>query len=418
MTDSPAATASLPRWKLLLFWAILVGLVALVLEGTSRLYLKLFRGFDGQHLLEYEFDPYKNILPTRNYRDTRGIQHNSVGFRRSSEVSIEKPAGTYRIFIMGGSTAYGVGGQWTHLQREFQVIRNEQTIDANLQKELNAALPGRKIEVINAAITSTWSHHHLIYLNQTILKYRPDMVIFIDGFNDYYFVDKGHDQFASYAYQEQSNGIMGDPTIASLIQANAWWFYRKSAFGYVTIRALRDLKTAVKTMISRATRPAMVVPDALAGLHDVFPRNALKMVERNVMLVRNEGATPVLVLQPMLILERDRSGMPEIEKKLFDFDVQSLLPNYESFIHQAVPWVSDTARKVVEGKGGVFMDATGIFHDAQGQIFTDYVHLTPHANELVAHFIAGRILPIISGAATPSTPGPTSPRTSVARPVR
>jgi hypothetical protein len=136
------------------------------------------------------------------------------------------------------------------------------------------------------------------------------------------------------------------------------------------------------------------------------------------MLVRNEGATPVLVLQPMLILERDRSGMPEIEKKLFDFDVQSLLPNYESFIHQAVPWVSDTARKVVEGKGGVFMDATGIFHDAQGQIFTDYVHLTPHANELVAHFIARRILPIISGAATPSTPGPTSPRTSVARPVR
>lgn len=418
MPDTPATTTSLPRWKLLLFWTILVGLVLVVLEGTSRLYLKLFRGFDGQHLLEYEFDPYKNILPTRNYRDTRGIQHNAVGFRRSSEVPIEKPSGTYRIFVMGGSTAYGVGGQWTHLQRDFEVIKNDETIDAYLERELNASLPGRKIEVINAAITSTWSHHHLIYLNQTILKYHPDMVVFLDGFNDYYFVDKGHDQFASYAYQEQSNGIMGDPTIASLIQANAWWFYRKSAFAYITIRALRDLKTAFKTAISRATRPAMVVSDAMAGLHEVFPRNALKMVERNVMLVRNEGGTPVLVLQPMLIMERDRPGMPEMEKKLFDFDVESLLPNYESFIHQAVPWVSDTVRSVVEKHGGVFLDGTGIFHDAQGQIFTDYVHLTPHANQLVAHFIAGRILPIIAGQPSASISAPTPPRTSVARPVR
>jgi hypothetical protein len=142
------------------------------------------------------------------------------------------------------------------------------------------------------------------------------------------------------------------------------------------------------------------------------------MVERNVMLVQNEGATPVLVLQPMLIMERDRPGMPEMEKTLFDFDVKSLLPNYESFIHQAVPWVSDTVRSVVEKHGGIFMDGTGIFHDAQGQIFTDYVHLTPHANQLVAHFIAGRILPIIAGEPSASAPAPTRPRTSVARPVR
>ena len=220
-------------------------MVFAVLELIAGLYLRVTRGYDGTHLYEFEFDPYKNILPARNFVDTRGVRHNSVGFRRSSEVSRTKPPNTYRVFLMGGSTAYGTGGLWPHLQREFAVLTNEETIDAYLERLLTEALPGTRVEVINAAITSTWTHHHLIYLNQTLLGYDPDMVLFLDGYNDFYHVGQDHDQFGSFLYTTQASGIMGEPTLGALARANGWWLYRKSALAYVSIRALRTLKLVV-----------------------------------------------------------------------------------------------------------------------------------------------------------------------------
>ena len=75
--------------------------------------------------------------------------------------------------------------------------------------------------MINAAITSTWTHHHLIYLNQRILRYDPDMILFMDGFNDFFKSEPDHDQFATYSYGMPSRVIMGEPTLYSLAYANA-----------------------------------------------------------------------------------------------------------------------------------------------------------------------------------------------------
>lgn len=386
------ASRHLPRWKKLLFSVLLLLGVIGVLEVSAIWYLKLFRGYDGVHLLQYEFDPYKNILPTRNYVDTRGIRHNSQGFRRSTEVLVKKPEKTYRIFLMGASTAYGLGGLWPHLQREYAVIDNSKTIDAFLERSLNEAFPDLNLEVVNAAITSTWTHHHLIYLNQTILRFDPDMLIFIDGFNDFYFWNKGHDQFADYAYDEHSRILMGEPTLHSLAYVNLWWLFRKSALVHVTFRTLRELKRSLQ---SRPAAPPIDVKTSMRGFKYVFRNNALKMIQRTAMILREEDVRAVFVLQPMLILDRGRTLMPDIERKLFEFNVQSWQPNYEAFIHRAVEFVRQEENQVVQRYGGQFIDATGIYRQAQGQIFTDYAHLTPNGNRLLADHIAARIIPMI-----------------------
>lgn len=386
-------TPRLPAWKTALFLFILLGAGAAILEGLAHLYLKLFRGYDGTHLIQYEFDPYKNILPTPNYVDTRGIQHNSVGFRRSSEVTVEPPPNTYRVFLMGASTAYGLGGLWPHLQRDFEVIDNRHTIDAYLERDLRAAFPGMNVEVINAAITSTWTHHHLIYLNQKILRYQPDMIVFLDGFNDFYHTTPGHDQFAAYAYGEQSHRIMGPPTLTSLAFQNFWWFYRKSALVHLVTREARKLGGLFS---GRGERTPIDPDEQLQRLQEIFPANALTMVHRYTMITRDAGVLPVVVHQPMLILEGHRAAsMVEIEKKLFDFNVASYVPNYDKFALKAAPWVVDTTRAVVEQSGGTFIDATNIYGGETQQIFTDYAHLTPRGNEVLAKYIEGVIGPMI-----------------------
>ena len=45
----------------------------------------------------------------------------------------------------------------------------------------------RKVEIINAAVAGYHTFHHLIYLNEILYEYEPDLVIFLDGHNDFYF---------------------------------------------------------------------------------------------------------------------------------------------------------------------------------------------------------------------------------------
>jgi hypothetical protein len=392
MTAPSPAPGTQPRWKRLLFALFLASAVYTVLELAAIWYLKTFRGYDGQHLYEYVFDQYKNILPAPNYADTRGIQHNAQGFRRSSDVAQHKPPGTYRIFLMGGSTAYGLGGLWTHIESRYPVIPNSETIDAFLERELTARLSGRRVEVINAAITSTWTHHELIYINQTILSYQPDMILFLDGFNDYFFRNEDHDEFADYAYGMPARVILGDPTLKSLAYGGGWWLFRKNALATVTGRALRTLSL----LLSRQPRQAPIdVPQALAGLHDVFPRSALRMHHRIGLILRDEGVRAVFMLQPLLILERGHKPLTPVEQRLFDFNVTSDRPNAEAFMHAAVPFVREEEQHMAYELGATYLDLTGIYGATREQVYLDYCHLTAHGNAILARYVADHVISLI-----------------------
>ena len=388
-TPTPQTTPSkMGRRKLAVFWVILFVLLATLFEVSANIGLRILRGYDGEHLYQYVYDPYKNILPTPNFVDTRGVRHNSVGFRRSSEVAVEKPDSTYRIFLMGASTAYGLGSLWTHIQPEYELLDDSETIDAYLEALLNDSLPGH-VEVINAAITSTWTHHHLIYLNQTILGYDPDMVLFLDGFNDFFRVERNHDQFATYAYGQPVRVIMGEPTMYSLIYQNAWWLFRKSAAAHVTSRGLQTVYQAVRPV--RIQGP-MDVDAVMDGFTRSFPATALKMHQRSGLILRTEGVHAVFMLQPLLILERNRPGMTPIERDLFNFNVASYRPDWEEFMHRAVAFVREKEQAMADSVGATFLDVSQPFNGVQDQVYTDYAHLTPLGNRLLAERIAATIL--------------------------
>lgn len=393
MADFNDTRPRLPAWKRVLFSGVLLLVVLGSLEGIAQIYLRVARGYSGGSFLQYEFDPYKNIRPTPNWVDTRGVTHDAQGFRRIEDVEQTKPPGTYRIFLMGGSTAYGTGGLWPHIQTDYAVLDNSETIDAFLESILNEELPYEHVEVINAAIPSVWTHHHLIYLNQTILRYDPDMILFLDGLNDHFYYNRSHDQFADYAYNEASHVIMGPPTFYALARMNAWWLFRKSAFAQVSFRALQGLGTV---LAGSSTPEPVQVDQALVDLQWVFERNALKMIERNALILQHEGVRALFMLQPMLILERDRlDHMPEIERRLFEFDVAAREGNYEEFTKRATPIIAQMIQERVEPLGGRFLDLTGIFTDQEGQMYTDYAHLTPEANRILAERMAEEVVDML-----------------------
>src|SRR5262249_3478246 len=275
----------------------LMGLICLVVfELSAYMYMRLFTGYDGAHLMSYEFDDYKNIRLTPGYRNTRGVIHNGQGFRRSTETSKLKPNGVYRIFVMGGSTAYGLQSMSRYGQQKYHVIRNDETIDYYLERYLRRRLARENIEVINAAITSHYTHHHLIYLNQTILKYSPDMVIFIDGFNDYYAYKPGFDQFTDYAYQERAHQMLDAPSVQAWMAYNGWWLFRKSHMVHVAGRTLQPLWFQLNKI--GKTRSRIDVDRALIELRINAEANFVKMIQRSALILLNERVHPIFTLQP------------------------------------------------------------------------------------------------------------------------
>ena len=100
------------------------------------------------------------------------IKINSLGFR-GPEFSRVKPPGTFRIVCLGASTTFGA-----------EASDENATWPFHLQERLAAAYPGRKIEVINAAVGGYVSDDNLKNLRHRVLPLDPDMVLYYEANNE------------------------------------------------------------------------------------------------------------------------------------------------------------------------------------------------------------------------------------------
>ena len=113
-----------------------------------------------------------------NYRgndDDFNLETDNYGFIHNGNrerTTISKLNNSYRIFIIGGSAAMGMGAS-----------DNSKTIAAQLENELNKQ-GAKNYEVINAACGGYCSWHSVIKLSLELLNLKPNMIIDISGWND------------------------------------------------------------------------------------------------------------------------------------------------------------------------------------------------------------------------------------------
>src|SRR5215475_5923126 len=109
----------------------------------------------------HPFVGYSN-LPNQK---TPHFSNNNLGFRggdiRQDETTKK------RIIVVGGSTAFGTG-----------LENDDETFEQHLEYLLNA-------EVINAAVIGHASGQELVYLLTELVDLQPDLVITLNGWNDY-----------------------------------------------------------------------------------------------------------------------------------------------------------------------------------------------------------------------------------------
>ena len=99
------------------------------------------------------------------------IALNDLGMRDGHDYEREKPAGTFRVLLMGGTTSAG----WE--------LEAHETQAAQLQQKLAQLLPDRRIEVMNGSgrLYSTGQLYN--WYVEELAIYKPDLVIYYFNIN-------------------------------------------------------------------------------------------------------------------------------------------------------------------------------------------------------------------------------------------
>jgi len=169
---TPADTDSsrLPRrtsWRI----RLLVALVLLLILGVGLAFTELYLQWSFAQSLYREArrrppHPFLQVLPGGQ------VEHvNAQGFRGDA-VELVKPANTFRIFTIGGSTTLGVSNPY---QESYPYL---------LQTLLRERHPNVTIEVQNAGSAWYTSAHDLVAYELNVRRFAPDLVIYFEAIND------------------------------------------------------------------------------------------------------------------------------------------------------------------------------------------------------------------------------------------
>jgi lysophospholipase L1-like esterase len=257
---------------------------------------------------------------------------NNRGFRGGDIRKDEKAQ--KRIIVVGGSTAFGTGLQ-----------HDDETFAQHLAQRLTA-------EVINAAVVGHASGQELVYLVTELVDLQPDLVIALDGWNDYdlrRLTSKfgGSNGFGQVEAQLKALQAVTDGSALTRV-SNLYWIL----FPNVT-KQLESLWVRFVRREEQLTEPDLGVASA------VYATNITKMHK----LSEAFNYTFLCVLQP----DRDREQ------------------RYRAF--------REMAKMHLQQAGIVALDLNEF--DEQGikaEWYMDPVHLDGAGNQAIAQIIANKIV--------------------------
>lgn len=290
--------------------------------------------------------PFVGSAPMPDEDSRIGI--NSMGLRGGHELAIPKPPGSYRIFITGGSTAYGSGAPDA-----------AHTIAGYLQALLNQEFPPASIlscEVLTAANPAWTSTHERILIENRLSELEPDLVIAFSGLNDVHWGTKG---------------------------ANVMWLRTYTEDHFFTL---------VKTAYEQNGRPfARDVVQTHKGF--VEPRDVVRNLKKNVALSAHAlslGEVPYhFMLQPaLLVTDKPLSEREERHKA----SVSRQPGNIGDYFRHCYGLIRETLSTMRE-PSLKFTDLSGAFdqHGSNDEIFLDSYHFGDRGNEIIARAILNTI---------------------------
>lgn len=374
-----------------------------LLEGASWVALRLLSEQPDPVKSEtHLFDAHANhrLNPTFQFsKKSESRIHSPDGFRRDKPVPLVKPEGTIRIVVLGTSALYGAGAAPPYPVH--RPLYNNETITHFLEVDLTEmarkAGMAQRVEIINAGVSATKTFHHLIRLNESLMEYAPDIVLNLDGHNDFY-ADKLVDRWSRYSYStnvlvDEFNGRTGYLALFTTVRALAPY----SSFFNLCEKGFKRLWHATKlignTLPHTPKRDFGQLNDGKADIRETARRSYLRDLWQIHQLGSYMGFDHCVFLQPEVVFEKGEflsASDREIRKLTVSLmgdhqvalmrDVRTVLP--DMFKEAGIPY---------HDLGQIASDAT-----EKESLYIDYCHLTPRGAEVLAGRMAEFVFPLVA----------------------
>jgi lysophospholipase L1-like esterase len=373
VTEAPNPPTSAGRRVAATAALLAISLVVGGLVGESALRLLAAVGYPLAHRVA-TMDPYAvKVEPfgAFGYRQRPGarLQYsngtlasaNLQGFR-GPDATVPKPAGTFRIVLLGESSTHGFD------------VNDDQTIDAYMRADLVAQRPGLHVEVVNLAYDGYDAYQMWQRLLVDGVPLQPDLIIANAGVND---VRNAH-----FAH-------LGDPDSRTLIwEADLRRLREEQARGGPTLWTrmkhfsyLARLPGVVRPMLEGPRRQPRVQQGPYPDAADNFKRN----IERIADIAQRLGVPLVLSTPPSALLLADA---PPMGPRSYWVGDPRTTQRYRDTL--AARLRASAAKRSGEGQ-----PVTYVAYHLPGRLFLDDVHLTPDGNQaLAAHFVEA-VMPLL-----------------------
>jgi len=387
-------------WKKIVFFLIPLFVFLLLLELSARYlchkrFAKYHTSISVQGNSRWDRDSLTVWKNREGYLENdNSSQYNEYGMRvKSGELKMPvKKKNDFWVFFFGGSAIAGMGsnqdGQWLKITG-VSAHSIENSIDGQLEKILQKAMPDKNVRVFNAAISAAnITQSRLNYEKLRHLK--PDWVVSMDCANDIHSLKEGEDPYKKLfdtwdnhpIYKlpyKQCRRLMSNSALAFLV--GEYVFFKSGI-----IRNAKNTKQDreifeywLKQNAGRKALPADIEPDTQRAV-----ASFMRELEKFNFALKYDEQKYLLLIQPHLSL-RDPEKLKDIELAVYHYKL-STSPCIDPFmraIHEKV------LKNYADNKNIVSMDAV---HYWDSWVFVDYCHFSEQANRKIASEIAAFIL--------------------------
>jgi len=333
-------------------------------ETLSFTAIKLFypvKSAEALSINHYNLDPYLTFRPDKNYfykdnkpskmnrgKPGRQLKMNSLGYR-GEEFKPQKPAGQFRIFLLGSSVV-------------FNGSTDDRTIAGFLQKKLRNTFPKLNVKVINGGRASYVSGQTLAQLIFEVLNYSPDLIIVFQGNNDVYGSIHG-DRRPGYphAFGKIEERVNTNPVVLA-----ASYILSKSQTKRLLHRIALDiyLKSGSKLQEKlNKKEPNFPYMDKYVQHTETFAR-----------IVSGLKIPAIISIQPSIYTKKNKSA--EEEQIITGAAVKAMKENYAYSLKKF--------KKFNWPEGVVFRDLSNAFDGIERTMYWDNVHFFDDGNKIVA----------------------------------
>lgn len=341
---------------------------------------------------------------------------NAQGFRAAAALSETKAPNEMRIFILGGSAAFGQGSSNNEatFASQLQTLLNQQVADqqANPGNYRPAVLPyfadeqakalqkpapiqNKQYRVVNAAVPGYASGNELAHLVDSVLIYGPDLILLVNGYGDLLLPS---DRPASSI--PELDRLLSSATVhlgATTQQRIGNTFNRSVFLRSLRYWLLRPQDKAELTIPPGFTQADIQLPQDTAELEKRTQRYRQNL--QKIATVTSAANIPLIVaIQPELTSRINRSITPS-EQAVLD----KLGQQYPDRIDQAYQQLRAGVDQVKTEFPGKVLPLTleDLYFEMEAKAFYDPIHLTDEANKKLAEKLYGAIASRLSVESKP-----------------